>query len=381
VDVAKIFTHLYNLTESFINSIKKKNGPKYAKDNYLKITDNAPPIKKVKGKKDIIKRTQSNKIDTRKFKIISSKQIDDYRRNINDLITIQSESNLRNSRIKKSKNHHLKEIQEKDLSAEDEVKYFNFEEAIQDFSPNIKNEDTQNNININIDEFLEPDLDDMEYDDAIVNDKRPFCAFYWEHLKNKQLIVNTFCNNEFLKPITMKLLILILCFDLYFVVNGLFYSEEYISELFHSTKEETFFSFFERSIERVIYTTFVGVIIEYIISFFFIEDKKIKKLYLREKENFVKLKYEIFKIIKSIKKRLIFFIIFCFIISIISWYYVNCFNNVYPGVKIEWIKSSIAIILIIQFLPVVTVFIEAILRALSFKCKSEKLFELKKYFY
>jgi hypothetical protein len=179
----------------------------------------------------------------------------------------------------------------------------------------------------------------------------------------------------------MKLLILILCFDLYFVVNGLFYSEEYISELFHSTKEETFFSFFERSIERVIYTTFVGVIIEYIISFFFIEDKKIKKLYLREKENFVKLKYEIFKIIKSIKKRLIFFIIFCIIISIISWYYVNCFNNVYPGVKIEWIKSSIAIILIIQFLPVVTVFIEAILRALSFKCKSEKLFELKKYFY
>ena len=100
---------------------------------------------------------------------------------------------------------------------------------------------------------------------------------------------------------------------------------------------------------------------------------------MREKDNFVKLKYAIFKIIKNIKTRFIIFIILCFVVSILSWYYVNCFNNVYPGVKIEWIKSSIVIIIIFQLLPVVFAFLEAILRGISFKCKSEKLFELKQY--
>ena len=100
---------------------------------------------------------------------------------------------------------------------------------------------------------------------------------------------------------------------------------------------------------------------------------------MRERENFVKLKYEIFKVIKSIKIRFIIFIILCFIIAIFSWYYINCFNNVYPGIKMEWIKSSLVIFIVVQLLPFVLTFIEALIRIIGLKCKSEKIFELKKY--
>ena len=44
----------------------------------------------------------------------------------------------------------------------------------------------------------------------------------------------------------------------------------------------------------------------------------------------------------------------------------------------EWIKSSITIILIMQFLSIIIAFLEAIIRALSFQCKSEKLYKFKK---
>ena len=261
---------------------------------------------------------------------------------------------------------------------ETEMDYFNYDEAIKDISPNIKSDQILN-IGIDMDEYLKPNLDDMEYDEAIKYDKRPFCLFYWERLKEKQLIINIICNHEFLRPITMKFLLLLLNIDLYFVVNGLFYNEDYISNLFHSTEKETFFSFFKRSIERFFYATIVGVIIESIIGFIFIEEKKIKKIYIRERDNFAKLKYEIFKVIKSIKIRFIIFIILCFIIAIISWYYINCFNNVYSGVKMEWIKSSLVIVIVVQLLPFILAFIEALLRIIGFKCKSEKIFELKKY--
>jgi hypothetical protein len=231
---------------------------------------------------------------------------------------------------------------------------------------------------INMEEYLKADLDDLEYDDAIKYDKRTFFEFLFSRLKEKQIIMDTFYNKENLRPISIKVMLLLLNIDLYFVVNGLFYNEEYISELFYSTQEETFFSFFPRSISRFFYATLVGVIIGIIIDCFFIEEKKIKRILIREKGNSTQLKYEISLNATNIKNRYISFISICLLISVISWYYVSCFNSSYPGVQIEWIKSSITIMIIMQILSILVVVLEAVLRTISFKYESEKVFKIKR---
>ena len=263
-----------------------------------------------------------------------------------------------------------------------DIEVYNYKEIMNEFTHNTNIDKSQENLveDIDMKEYLKPEFDEMEYDDAIKYDNRTFCEYYWDRLKDKQIIINTFCNKENLKPITIKIILLLLNIELYFVVNGLFYSEEYISGLFYSNEEETFFSFLKRSIERLLYTTVVGVIVESLIEFIFLDENRIKRIFKREKDNFVHLKFEIFQIIRNIKKRFIIFIILCFIIALFSWYYANCFNNAYPGIKTEWVKSSIVIMVIMQILPIITGFIESILRTLSFKCKSETLFEIKKYF-
>jgi len=43
--------------------------------------------------------------------------------------------------------------------------------------------------NMDIEEYLKPDLDDLEYDDAIKFDKRTFCEFFSERLSEKQIIM------------------------------------------------------------------------------------------------------------------------------------------------------------------------------------------------
>ena len=232
---------------------------------------------------------------------------------------------------------------------------------------------------IEMEEYLKTSLDDMEYDDAIKLDKRDFCEYLVEKLKEKQIIMNTFSNKENLLPMSIKIILLLLNIDLYFVVNGLFFSETYISQLFNSEEEETFFSFVPRSISRFFYATLVGLVVGIIVDCIFIEEKKIRKIFLREKDDPMQLKYEISVNIKSIKTRYSVFIFLCFFISLISWYYVSCFNNTYPGVKVEWIKSSIVIILIMQILSILNAFLQAILRSLSFHYKSEKLFKIKSF--
>ena len=96
----------------------------------------------------------------------------------------------------------------------------------------------------------------------------------------------------------------------------------------------------------------------------------------REKDNLLILKYEMVEIIKDLQKRFLSFIIITFIVSVFIWYHISCFNNVYTHMKKEWLVFSILIIICVQILSVITCLIETILRFLSFRFKSEKLFKL-----
>ena len=222
------------------------------------------------------------------------------------------------------------------------------------------NKESNENIqkdNIDFIDYLEPSLDDLDFDDALKKDKRKFCIYFYELIKEKQIIANTFFAIDALKPKTIKIILFHLNIILYFVINGLFYNEDYVSEVYHLEKEDTFFSFFPRSIERFIYTTIVSLVINIIVECFMVEESKIKGILIREKDNETNLKYEIALLIKRVYRSIILFILVSFLLYIIFFYYLLCFNYVYPHMQIEWIKSSITIVIIMQILSIISCFI------------------------
>ena len=133
---------------------------------------------------------------------------------------------------------------------------------------------------------------------------------------------------------------------------------------------------FSKICRKLLYSALVGVIVNYIIECFFISEKKIKGIFKREKDNIIVLKYEIAKIINDIKHRYLYFIIISFIITIFTWYHISCFNNIYPHMKREWLIFSILIIIFMQFLSLLACLLESIIRFISFKCKSEKIYKI-----
>ena len=218
----------------------------------------------------------------------------------------------------------------------------------------------------------------MDFDDSIRLDKRKFCEFLCDNLKDKQIILNTFCSYDPFKPRTIKIIIFLLNFFLYFVINALFINDEYISEIYYLENKENFFSFIPRSINRFVYTTIVSILIEFLVGFFFVEEKKLKKLFLREKEDRIIIKKEIISLIIFIRNRIVAFIACVFIIYFICLYYLICFNSIYPKIQIEWIKSSIFIFIIRQILSILQSVLETTLRFISFKCESEKMYKISK---
>ena len=166
-------------------------------------------------------------------------------------------------------------------------------------------------------DYLATSPDEMEYDDAVVLDNRKFSELLIECLKEKQIIAHTFLAKDDLKPRSIK----IMNFILYFVVNGLFFSESVICELFEiDESEENFFSYFPRSITRILYCTLVSIVIEIITDFFFVQEIKVKGIFIREKDDPKILKGKIIELINNIKKRNIAFIITASIILLFSFF-------------------------------------------------------------
>jgi len=163
--------------------------------------------------------------------------------------------------------------------------------------------DLKDDIDKNMEEYLNTETRWYDYDDAIKRDKRTFCQYFYDKLKINQLILSTFLIKEPLRPRPLKILLFILDIDLYLFINWLFFIEDYISEMFTVSGDEGILPFIERFMNRFLYIILVGVIIGYIINCFFIEEKKIKGIFKREKENIVILKYEISRIIQNIISR------------------------------------------------------------------------------
>ena len=364
IENKKTLRYMYSLTEQYIqNKIEDKSR------NEIKEPNSNPPKKKKVKNKQIILLTNKNgkeKEMNMHFSIQNLKQsIKTEFNSKRDLTKFPAENSINSSNkilSKLKKNNHR-------LSNNNRIKN-NINE-----NSNSKN-DNDNKIDFKY--ILELSEESQDYDIIIEEDKRTFCEYYVDKIKDNQKFIKSFFIKEITKPKTIKILVFILTLDLYFFINGLFYSDSYVSEVYNSKEKETAFSFVPRSIDRFFYCAFVGNVIDYIIEFFLVEEIAIKKILLKEKNenSAINLRSEMMKMTKSIIKRINILIIINYIIVIFTWYYISCLNNVYPHMKYEWLISSIIIITISQILPFIFAFLETCVRFLSIKMKSEKVFKL-----
>ena len=371
--------YLFMIVEIYISYLNKKD----LYENKTCITrfmnDNGAPPKKKKNKKSSKNIIYRNNINVIKF--IINKEKED---------SVNSDNFNSQSKLKTPKTTFIKP---KGIFKRTKIK--KFEKFIKNHKVKIKNEKKfqkiekigkkikkSENYKINdfISNYLSTEINDMEYDFAIKEENRNCFVYFWERLKEGHLIFDILLGKETIKPRIIKISLLLVDIDLYFLINGLFINEDYLSTVYHSTEKETFFSFIGRGRYNFFYATMVGFIINILISFFFLEEKKIKNLFKREKDNKLNIKYGIIVIFQKIQNSYKWFFISNYIICIFSWYYLSCFNNVYPYIRKEWIKSSFFIFIMMQIFSIIFIIIETILRYLSFKMKSERIFKLSRIF-
>jgi len=177
-------------------------------------------------------------------------------------------------------------------------------------------------------DYDDEDLDELDYDEALIYDKRTFCDLFCNELKERQLIANTFWVKDKLKPFSIKLIVFIFNIACYLVINGFLFSEEYVMKILRRTSK-SFYYFIVDSTKRIVYSSVIGIIINIIVGILFRADKSIRKVQSKYQDNPVILHGEIVKIYKSTKNLYIIFTIINCIIMGIFIFYLFCFCGVY----------------------------------------------------
>ena len=98
------------------------------------------------------------------------------------------------------------------------------------------------------------DLQEMDYEHAIIYDKRSCLRIYWSYLVEAQIILGTFCTENYLTLFIIKLSFFVFTFQISFFLNAFFYTDEYISDAYHNDGVLDFFSGLPKAIYSLLAT-------------------------------------------------------------------------------------------------------------------------------
>ena len=237
----------------------------------------------------------------------------------------------------------------------------------------IHNIKTKNNVKkyLNFNSFkLKDEVQDMDYEKAIIYDKRSYLSMYWAFLIESQIILGTFCTENYLYLFNIKLSFFIFNFQISFFLNALFYTDEYISDAYHNDGVLDFISGLPKSIYSFVATLITTNLLKMLSN----NENELKKL-IREKANDKNYRNLIDKKLTKLRIKIIIYFILVFILNLFFTYYVSAFCAVYRYSQKYWIYGCLESFVIDSIVSIISCIFLAFLRYISLKKKCKCLFK------
>ena len=215
------------------------------------------------------------------------------------------------------------------------------------------------------------EIQDMDYEEAIIYDKRSYLKMYWSFLIDSQIILGTFCTENYLNLFIIKLSFFIFTFQISFFLNALFYTDEYISDAYHNDGILDFFSGLPKSIYSFIATLISTNLLKILSN----SKSELLKL-IREKRNDQNYNELISNKLKKLRNKLIAYFSIIFLLGLFFSYYVISFCSVYRNSQKYWFLGCLESFGIDSLVSVIICIFLAIFRFISIQkhCKCLYIF-------
>ena len=216
------------------------------------------------------------------------------------------------------------------------------------------------NINIISLSKTDSEIQDLDYEEAIIYDKRSYLRMYWGFLVDSQIILGTFCTDNNLDLFVIKLSFLVCTFQISFFLNALFYTDEYISDAYHNDGVLDFFS----GLPKSIYSFFATLITTNLLRMLSSSKNELMRVIKRNGrfQNYT----DIINIkLAKLRKKLIVYFICVFLLESFFLYYVTVFCAVYRYSQKYWFIGCLESFAMDSFVALIICIFLALFRYIS----------------
>ena len=189
------------------------------------------------------------------------------------------------------------------------------------------------------------ELNSLEYDKALVYDKRTFFQYYWSLLKKDNLILFTFLPTNDYNLISLKMTLFILSISLETTINAFFFTDETMHQIHQNNGEFDLIY----QIPQILYSSIISTILHSLLQKLALSEDSF--LTLKRTKNYDKIVKDYENIRKCLIIKFIIFIVISFILMLFCWYYISIFCAVYINTQSILLKDILLSLLLSMIYP------------------------------
>ena len=183
--------------------------------------------------------------------------------------------------------------------------------------------------------YNDDEINELEYELAIIHDKRSYCQYYISLLKTKHDIFYSFCFSNDYNSKIMKIDLFNLGFAISYIVNGFFFTDETMHNIYEN---EGSFDFIYL-LPITVYSSLISMVLSLLLKTLALSNDPI--LDFKKNKSIKEINKEKNKLEIKLKVKFVLYFILSFIFLLVFWYYIAMFCAVYKNTQYHLIKDTL----------------------------------------
>ena len=202
------------------------------------------------------------------------------------------------------------------------------------------------------------EINSLDYEEALIFDKRNYFQYYISLLKDNHPIIFSFGNYNDYNSRIIRMFLFFFAFSSDLAINALFFNDDTMHKIYQD--KGNYDLLFQ--IPQILYSTLISRLIDTIIRNLALYQDNIVKFKQEKRKKYL-------KTLKYIRNKIILFFVLAFIILSFFWYYITCFCGIYVNTQIHLIKDSVISLITSLTYPFIINLIPGIFRISGLRLK------------
>ena len=182
--------------------------------------------------------------------------------------------------------------------------------------------------------LTDEEINNLNYNLAILCDKRTFFEYYISLLKTKHILIYSFNDHDY-NSRSIKIDLFLIAFAIEYTVNALFYDDDTMHKIYQSKGEFDFIY----QIPIIIYSYLISTILNIPLNSLGLSNDAI--ILFKQEQSKNNIINEAKALEKKLKIRFILYFIICFLFLFFFWYYISTFCVIYRNTQLHLLKDTL----------------------------------------